>query len=399
MNILVRCKKCLTFYSRKHKACPKCKSKEGRYYVSQHLNGKRKFTVGGTLQEAKELEAKILLDMQERKEKFKANKITLMTFAKEVFLPQFLRADIVRGDEERMKKKEVDFWTAIKAMPNKPLKDITPEDIDICLKSILERGLTAGTYNRRRGILSSLLNTAVNLGYLSSSPLKSKPIKTESRERFLTEDEKVRLIKACKESTAPFLYPMVMVAIKTGMRLGEIQRMQRSWIYDDYIHIPAKVTKTRKSRVIPICEELNQVLNDLEGEFKFWRRINTPFKKALEVAGIKDFRFHDLRHTFASELVQNGVSDYTVSILLGHSSTQMTRRYSHLSDDSLKEAVKKLDAPKAPKEPKEAHEKPKKLKKPKKLEAGYKFCPDCAEPIREAAVVCRFCGYRYYSKV
>jgi integrase len=71
--------------------------------------------------------------------------------------------------------------------------------------------------------------------------------------------------------------------------------------------------------------------------------IKTSFKTALRKAEIQDFKFHDLRHTFASQLVRNGVDLYLVQKLLGHSTPMMTQRYAHLRMDHLREAIEKID--------------------------------------------------------
>ena len=115
------------------------------------------------------------------------------------------------------------------------------------------------------------------------------------------------------------------------------------------------MTKTQRSRHIPLISVVRQVLNTVErvqGNDNIFLNPKTAkpfgsFKKsfhaALKRAGIVDFRFHDLRHTFASQLVRNGVDLYTVQRLLGHTTPQMTQRYAHLGEDQMREAIEKID--------------------------------------------------------
>ncbi|MFA6282186.1 MAG: site-specific integrase, partial [Candidatus Omnitrophota bacterium] len=108
------------------------------------------------------------------------------------------------------------------------------------------------------------------------------------------------------------------------------------------------ITKNGKRRDIPINQKLSIILKKWKEEnfkkievFEF-KDIKKSFTTSLSKAGIKNFRFHDLRHTFASHLVMQGVDIATVSQLLGHSSLQMTMRYAHLSPDHRKLAVEKI---------------------------------------------------------
>ena len=132
------------------------------------------------------------------------------------------------------------------------------------------------------------------------------------------------------------------MALNTGMRRGEILRLKwrdvdikRSIIY---LH----ETKNGEKREVPINEQVKAILINTirhpQSEYIFYNKDGTPmasnkrsFFTALKKSGIKDFKFHDLRHTFASHLVMSGIDLNTVRELLGHKSLQMTLRYSHLS--------------------------------------------------------------------
>ncbi len=149
-----------------------------------------------------------------------------------------------------------------------------------------------------------------------------------------------------------YLRPIVIVALNTGMRKGEILRLR--WRDIDWTErtITILLTKTNEVRTVPMNEAVRQALGALkstEGEYVFSRDGVTPlgeirksFAAALQKAKIQEFRFHDLRHTFASHLVMRGCDLRTVQQLLGHKQIAMTMRYSHLSKAHLADAVEKL---------------------------------------------------------
>jgi integrase len=149
--------------------------------------------------------------------------------------------------------------------------------------------------------------------------------------------------------------PIVIAALNTGMRKGEALGL--TWEQVDLKHgfILLDVTKSGERREIPINETLRDTLSGLPrhitGSYVFWqgkdgRRygdVKKSFRSAVRRAGIKDFRFHDLRHTFASQLVMAGADITTVKELLGHKSLAMTMRYAHLAPSHKVDALNILD--------------------------------------------------------
>jgi len=179
-----------------------------------------------------------------------------------------------------------------------------------------------------------------------------------SRLRFLSKTECQALIKACDIH----LRPIVICALNTEMRKGEILGLK--WDDVDLVHgfILLQITKNGERREIPINNTLMGTLKDLfAGTKERPRRIDIPyvfydrktdgrynnvqksFNTAMKKASIKDFRFHDLRHTFASHLVMAGVSITTIKELLGHKTLTMTLRYAHLAPSHKVKAVDVLD--------------------------------------------------------
>jgi len=212
---------------------------------------------------------------------------------------------------------------------------------------------TDATVNREMAALKHMLNKAVEWGMLEVSPFRKGSRLTfrenNQRHRYLTVEEIEKLLNSC----SPHLLPILEIALHTGMRKGEILGLKWDQVRDGFIYL--KETKSGKSRQIPLDDRAAQVLRDLQVKNK-WKSpyvfvgpdgqrlqdVKKAFAGACRRAGIEDFRFHDLRHTFASHLVMKGANLKAVQRLLGHSDSKMTDRYSHLSPDHLKESVNLL---------------------------------------------------------
>ena len=190
---------------------------------------------------------------------------------------------------------------------------------------------------------------------MSDNPFKMiKTYNTNNRHRirYLDEEEMKALLANCPKS----IKPLVLVAANTGMRRGEIFNLK--WTDVDFTNklLYIRDSKSGKQRSIPLNEMLSNLFINLRidnkgGIYVFPGRrgprfvnIQRPFKKAVEGAGIKDFRFHDLRHTFASHLVMKGVNLKAVQELLGHADLRMTMRYSHLDPNYKRQAVELIGA-------------------------------------------------------
>jgi len=254
----------------------------------------------------------------------------------------------------------------------------------------LKKGLKAGTVNRSVGALKTVLNRAQEWGFLDVNPIQSlKPLKEDTNitPRYLTKDEYWRLLQALNErdrsirasrqrgnawrqergyalkpsfgnkAYADHLKPMVVLALHTGARKGELYDLM--WHAVDLerrvMTVVGYYAKNGKTRHIPLNREAHEVLSawkaqseDVSGRVfpsTEGRRMNhtrRSWKSVLEAAEISDFRWHDMRHTFASWLVMAGVELNTVRELLGHADYTMTLRYAHLAPELKAEAVAKL---------------------------------------------------------
>lgn len=173
----------------------------------------------------------------------------------------------------------------------------------------------------------------------------SKKREPRGRVRYLSEDERGRLLEACKLSNYQPLYLIVVLAISTGARKGEITSLKWHQVDFERFRIILETTKNGKFRMLPLhglaYELLKAHFDDrmLGCEFVFPNAsLDGPydprphFEKAIKRAGISDFRFHDLRHTTASYLAMDKASLMEISEILGHETLQMVKRYAHLSD-------------------------------------------------------------------
>jgi integrase len=208
------------------------------------------------------------------------------------------------------------------------------------------------TVNKELTALKHLFNKAVLWGYIKKNPVagvQRLPV-TEKKIRFLSLKE----IDLVLEQSPAYLRPIIITAIHSGLWKSELFRLR--WEDVDFIRgyiivasTADKHTKNYRNREIPLTEQLRVCLNSLKvrSEWVFSKQngeryfgwLRKGLKKVASEAGIKKFTLHDLRHTFASHLVMEGVDLPTVQQLMGHSDIKTTMIYSHLSPDHLKNAM------------------------------------------------------------
>jgi len=252
-----------------------------------------------------------------------------------------------------------------KQIGSKLLADVTPslvaEQRDKLLKENTKRGRlrSPSTVVRYMAVLSHAFTVAVKeWGWLQDSPTRkvTKPKEPRGRVRFLSDEERISLLKACKQSPNPYLYPVVVVALSTGMRQAEIMNLKWSDVDLRKGRIVLHKTKNGDIRVVPVAGLALQTLKELDKV----RRIDTmllfpghdpkkpidlrfPWENVLKVAEINDFRFHDLRHSAASYLAMNGASLTEIAEVLGHRTFAMVKRYSHLSESHTAGVVARMN--------------------------------------------------------
>lgn len=237
-----------------------------------------------------------------------------------------------------------------------PLRRFSAVIVEQLQTDLMNRGLKNSSCNKVLTILKHMFTKAVEWDMVESETLKRvrkvRLLRDDSRRlRYLSIEECQALINSCD----PHLKPIVITALNTGMRKGEILNLK--WDNIDLRHgfILLDITKNGERREIPINDTLRQSLQAitrrLDSPYVFYdhvtgnryQDVKRSFKTALRKAGIRDFHFHDLRHTFASHLVMAGVDITTVKELLGHKTLTMTLRYSHLAPAHKVKAVDILD--------------------------------------------------------
>jgi integrase len=209
-------------------------------------------------------------------------------------------------------------------------------------------------------VLRHMLRLGKRWGYMADVPEITLPKKPEGRLRYLEEAEIGKLLEACGKSRNPYLSAIVTLALNTGMRKGEIlglewERVDLAADYGLSARLTLYRTKSGKPRGVPLNRAAIDALTALakpeqrvgriftKRNDRAWGQIRTVFTTALTRACIKAFRFHDLRHTFASHFVMRGGSLRALQEILGHADYKMTLRYSHLSPAHLRADMDRLD--------------------------------------------------------
>ncbi len=252
------------------------------------------------------------------------------------------------GDFERKIRCFSSLW-------GKRISEITPQDIDK-LRTEWRKTNTAATVNKKVAALKAALNWGIKKGLLSVAPLRIQRLpETDStpKLRYLSQEEEGRLMEELRHGP-DYLRVMVIVSLKTGIRRGALFRLE--WRDIDFIHktlhIRGEICKTGKGRIIPLSKSTLHVLRawgpgeglvfvspKTGGRFD---NVGTAWERVLREAGVAGFRWHDLRHTFASRLVMAGVDLNVVRELMGHSDLKMTLRYAHLAPEAKSRAVELL---------------------------------------------------------
>ena len=240
------------------------------------------------------------------------------------------------------------------------LDEITAREIARFVATRQQRQLKAKTINNILTVLGKMLRTAQDWGYLEHVPklgfLKTRPPEIE----FLDFDEAAALQSAAE----PFWYGMITVALRSGLRRGELMALRWSDVdleaAKPVIHVRRSLTegcfglpKSGKPRWVPLTYEARSALEDHPrwGELIFCQRggspltedrCRRPLERAYKKANLKPLGWHALRHSYASHLVMKGTSLRAVQELLGHADLRTTMRYAHLAEHALFDAVQVL---------------------------------------------------------
>ena len=269
--------------------------------------------------------------------------------------------EVFLNDYSRINKRS---WkrdrTSIKALTKhfggKRINTITPWTVDkykaerLKTMSYRKRPVTKASVNRELSCLKKMLSYAVGARWLPANPLSGYQLFPErpNKIRVVSPEEFRRVYKLAP----PHLQTIILTAYLTGMRYSEILALQWENVDLDKRALLVSDSKNGLPRYIPINDELGETLIRLqagsEGEHVFTfkgkpvKYIQTAFNRAVLDSGVERFTFHDLRHTFASNLIMAGVDIATAQEILGHKTIAMTKRYAHPTLQHKKEAVRKL---------------------------------------------------------
>ena len=262
------------------------------------------------------------------------NKLSFTQLVEEYLMNEYL------GTKPQQQRSRLKHW--LKHMGSLPAIDITKNDINLGLNK-LPKDLSNATINKYKKLASVVFNYGIRELDLMNNPtryIRALPEK-KGRTRYLSDNERERLFKACRASKWNKLYLLVLIAITTGARRGELLRL--CWTDIDFERQTAYVitSKNGESKVLPLTNSVIEELKKFNHNdkslifcseikpdkpyifFKQWNRVR-------DEAELIDFRFHDLRHTTASYLAQNGATLLEIADVLGHKQIEVTMRYSHL---------------------------------------------------------------------
>ncbi|HDL86279.1 MAG TPA: site-specific integrase [Candidatus Acetothermia bacterium] len=216
------------------------------------------------------------------------------------------------------------------------------------------------TVNRYLANLSIIFTHAVKeLRWIESNPVRqvSKLDEPDGRVRFLSDNERLQLLEACRDSDNKDLYLIVILALSSGMRKGEI--MSLTWRQVDLKNRTIRLTNTKNNdaRNIPVAGQALELLKqkakvrNLQSALLFPspRKPGHPFVlgrawyPAIKASKIEDFRFHDLRHSAASYLAMTGATPSEIAAVLGHRTLSMVSRYAHIADEHSAKVVARMN--------------------------------------------------------
>jgi integrase len=225
---------------------------------------------------------------------------------------------------------------------------------DTYSRGVEDKQRSPSTVNRYLAALSTCCSYGVEIGMLEMNPCIGikRLAEPRGRTRFLSDDERERLLKFTK-LTSPQLHLAVVLSLATGARQSEIWGLHWKNIDLKEGYLTFEQTKNGDIRKVPVLSEALDLLCAYHSQHRIVGRdelfpgrikgktldLRTQWESVLKQADIKDFRWHDLRHSCASYLVRQGVDLRLVAELLGHRTLQMSMRYSHLAKEHLKSAI------------------------------------------------------------
>ena len=315
----------------------------GRYQVEFQAKGQRIFRrlpAQATKEQAQQLETKLRRDIFDR---VSLGVVPEITIAEAIAL---WLTNVVPHNKDRRKPPAL----ALRLAPfvrNRPLREVgevaqewVGRNTNAAINGRMNAGivLSAATINRHLGVLKAAAHYAHSQGLVPdnlSSRVKFLP-EHNKREVYLTAKQVQALSKLAPSTPSS---AAIMIAAYSGLRCSELLNLPGMTGQRDTLLVPT--SKNGKPRLVPIAGPARPYLSALPLAISE-RQLRKDFTVARERAGLPHVHFHDLRHSFASLLINKGVDLYPVGALLGHSSVQSTSRYAHLKQETLAKAVGRL---------------------------------------------------------
>jgi integrase len=381
MAILAECPICHKKQSNKNKFC-KCGEDLDRAKRSQRVKYWLHYQAGGkqirkslaqlglnpySIEDARDAEAKRRVDRRERRKIFNERPETKLTFAELAEWYLDLESVKILASYDIIKMK-LDIFN--KVFGERIISDIKPEDISDFQLNRRGQGIAPATVDQDIGKVKAMIRKAFDNDIISAETLGvfmkvKKTLKKGSdvRDRILSPEEFEALLKHAEGHTKG----IIAMGYYTGMRKGEI--LSLTWdkvnLKSRLIELEPQDTKDREARDIPICDELYKMLYAMPNRIQASGKDNHVFqykgkpithnfarslRRACEAAGIKygrfvkgGFIFHDLRHTFNTNMRKAGIAEGVIMKITGHSTREMFDRYDTIDEDDTKKAVKQFE--------------------------------------------------------
>ncbi|MGB7291014.1 MAG: tyrosine-type recombinase/integrase [Thermodesulfobacteriota bacterium] len=338
-------------------------SKNGVWYVVFTKRYKQKWIKIGRMSKTSAKE--VLRKLEQDYEKKKFGIVDEKSIPIETYAEEYLKYSKSNKAQKTYERDKTSMQNLLRFFSSLYLPRITSRLIERYKIERGEENVSPRTINIELRCLSHMMNKAVEWGYIWETPFKGvKLLRYEKKPpRFLTNEEVERFLKAA----SPWLKPIIIVMLNTGIRDGERARLKFDDIDFKNKRVVIRSSKAKEYRAIPMNEKVGETLKWLEKnyippysdkeiprkehqkEYVFCNEDGSPvlkikraFSNACRKAGLKGVSPHTLRHTFASHLVMSGVDLRTVQRLLGHRNINTTMVYSHLTEDHLARSVEKL---------------------------------------------------------
>ena len=272
-------------------------------------------------------------------------------------IDRYIAAILPAKKDAAQQERQLRWWR--KQLGHALLSDISASLLSVQRDALKATGKAPATVNRYLAALSHVFTIAVQeYEWMLDNPLRKirKEKEPRGRVRYLSDDERARLLTVCRASPNPDLYLAVVLSLATGARKMEILTLRWEAVDLQGGKLTLLETKNGERRALPIGEHARQLLveraqarradTDLlfPGETPSRpAQLRYPWETALKQAGIENFHWHDLRHSAASYLAMNGATLQEIAAILGHKTLNMVKRYAHLSEQHTAKVVNRMN--------------------------------------------------------